>query len=141
MSSTDIARLTGRVKWFNNKAGYGFITACDGEYEGKDIFAHYSAIRNHDSQYTYLTQGEYVEFTITKSESDKHEYLAGDVSGIKGGPIMCETRRQNAIAQGNVRRIRPNSPSEPPSDLHATEGEFVPVQPKSRGRKPSSKTK
>jgi len=38
---TELARLVGMVKWFNNKAGYGFITACEGEQKGKDIFVHY----------------------------------------------------------------------------------------------------
>jgi cold shock CspA family protein len=39
MSGTQetVERLTGMVKWFNNKAGFGFITVCDGEYSGKDI--------------------------------------------------------------------------------------------------------
>ena len=27
-------RMTGNLKWFNNKAGYGFITGCDGDYKG-----------------------------------------------------------------------------------------------------------
>ena len=40
--TTDI--FTGRVKWFNNKAGYGFITITDGEKSGSDIFVHHSAI-------------------------------------------------------------------------------------------------
>jgi cold shock CspA family protein len=35
-------RFTGRVKWFNNKAGYGFITATDGPNSGTDIFVHHS---------------------------------------------------------------------------------------------------
>ena len=86
-------RLTGTVKWFNNKAGYGFITVCDGEFATKDIFVHYSSIRVSNSQYKYLVQGEYVDFTLVKSENDVHEYQATNVSGVKGGPIMCETRR------------------------------------------------
>jgi len=125
-------RLTGRVKWFNNKAGYGFITVCDGEFSNKDIFAHYSAIRNEDKQYCFLIQGEYVEFVLTKSDSDKHEYLAIDISGIKSGPILCETRRLAAAAfksSGN----RPSSPvDEPPAD-------YTPVKLKSRPRKPVAK--
>ena len=86
-------RLTGTVKWFNNKAGYGFITVCDGEFATKDIFVHYSSIRVSNSQYKYLVQGEYVDFTLVKSENDVHEYQATNISGVKGGPIMCETRR------------------------------------------------
>ena len=87
-------RLTGMVKWFNNKAGFGFITVCgDGEFGGKDIFTHYSSIRVNNAQYKYLVQGEYVDFNMIKSENDKHEYQAVDISGVTGGAIMCETRK------------------------------------------------
>jgi cold shock CspA family protein len=94
-------RLTGTVKWFNNKAGFGFITVCEpGEYNEKDIFVHYTSIRVSNSQYKYLVQGEYVDFTLVKANSDGHEFQAMDVSGVKGGPIMCETRR---ISMNNLR--------------------------------------
>jgi len=113
MSSTDettntqAPRMIGQVKWFNNKAGYGFITASDGEYSGKDIFAHYSTIRVTNSQYKYLVQGEYVEFNLVKSTANTHEFQATEVSGIKNGPLMCETRRQN-IQEEDVDRPRSN---------------------------------
>jgi cold shock CspA family protein len=83
------------VKWFNNKSGFGFITVCgEGEpYSGKDIFVHYTSIRVSDTQYKYLVQGEYVDFSVVDSENDAHEYQATDVCGVKGGSIMCETRR------------------------------------------------
>jgi CspA family cold shock protein len=88
-----IERLTGTVKWFNNKAGFGFITVCEeGDYQDKDIFVHYSSIRVSNSQYKYLVQGEYVDFTLVKANNG-HEFQAMNVSGIKGGPIMCESRR------------------------------------------------
>ena len=93
MSSTS-SLLTGQVKWFNSKAGYGFITVRDqGELLDKDVFVHYSSIKADSSHYKYLTQGEYVEFTLTKPSGDKHEYHAVNVTGIRGGLIMCETRR------------------------------------------------
>lgn len=92
-----VERLTGTVKWFNNKAGFGFITVCDqGVYHNMDIFVHYNSIRVSNSQYKYLVQGEYVDFTLIKASSvhnEGHEFQAMDVSGVKGGPIMCETRR------------------------------------------------
>jgi cold shock CspA family protein len=92
MSSTD--RFIGRVKWFNNKAGYGFITVTDGPKAGSDIFAHHSAIKVDSEQYKYLVQGEYIEFSLINTTSDKHEYQAGDICGVKGGKLMCETRRE-----------------------------------------------
>jgi cold shock CspA family protein len=89
------SRMIGQVKWFNNKAGYGFITVSDGEYAGKDIFAHYSTIRVVNTQYRYLVQGEYVEFNLAISTNTAHEYQATLISGIKGGLLMCETRQSN----------------------------------------------
>jgi len=93
MSSTD-ERLTGQVKWFNNRTGYGFITLIDGEHKGKDIFTHFSAIQVSDSQYKFLVQGEYVELGLSKPDSGTHEFQATNVTGIKGGKIMCEMRTQ-----------------------------------------------
>lgn len=49
----------GKVKWFSNKKGYGFIQS----EEGKDIFVHYSAIQ--EEGYRSLTQGQDVEFEIS----------------------------------------------------------------------------
>lgn len=53
----------GRVKWFNNDKGYGFI-----EYDGlvdEDIFVHYSAIDQ--DGYKTLKEGEMVEFTLIET--------------------------------------------------------------------------
>ena len=92
-------RLTGRVKWFNNKAGYGFITITDGERSGMDIFVHHSAICVSNQQYKYLVQGEYIDFCLLRVENSTHEYQAAEVGGIKGGKLMCETRREYKMAR------------------------------------------
>ncbi len=87
-------RFIGRVKWFNNKAGYGFITVTTGPKEGSDIFVHHSGISVVSEQYKYLVQGEYIEFSIDLLKDSAHEIQAVKVSGINGGKLMCETRRE-----------------------------------------------
>ncbi len=49
----------GKVKWFNNQKGYGFITP----ESGKDVFVHHSVIQG--DGYKSLDEGQDVEFDIT----------------------------------------------------------------------------
>jgi CspA family cold shock protein len=53
---------TGRVKWFNNSKGYGFIES-EG---GKDVFVHYSAIQGQG--YRSLEEGQAVEFEVQQGQ-------------------------------------------------------------------------
>jgi CspA family cold shock protein len=105
-------RLTGRVKWFNNKAGYGFVTITDGEKSGTDIFIHHSSINVSNQQYKYLVQGEYIEFKLINVENSTHECQAADVGGIKGGKLMCETRHEFKVARNNYRTTTYNEDNE-----------------------------
>ena len=113
--SSSSERFTGRVKWFNNKAGYGFITVTDGHKSGSDVFVHHSSIKVDSEQYKYLVQGEYIEFCLNDTGSvGDHEFQAGDVCGIKGGKLMCETRRDSRAARSQYRTSsRPQETSEP----------------------------
>ena len=102
MSDTETTETVyqGRVKWFNNKAGYGFITVIDGldvgDKVGLDIFAHHSAICVSEEQYKYLVQGEYIEFTLSGVESKQdYQWQASNIKGMKGGKLLCETRNEN----------------------------------------------
>lgn len=85
-------QYSGRVKWFNNKAGFGFITIVDGDKVGEDVFAHHSGVNVSGELYKYLVQGEYVHFHLRVSDNNDHPYQAGDVTGLYGGKLMCETR-------------------------------------------------
>lgn len=94
----------GRVKWFNNKAGYGFITSTRDNAE-MDIFVHHSSIMVDKNQYKYLVTGEYVSFALENVENnEKYNCQAKNVTGINGGPLMCETRNEQARSEpkGNL---------------------------------------
>jgi CspA family cold shock protein len=110
--SSSSERFTGRVKWFNNKAGYGFITVTDGSKSGTDVFVHHSSIKVDSEQYKYLVQGEYVDFSLSDTKTQNHEFQAGEVCGIKGGKLMCETRRDSRVSRSQYRATQPEA-SEP----------------------------
>ena len=86
--------LLGRVKWFNNRAGFGFVTVLSGEKKNED-----TGINVDTEQYKYLVQGEYVSFVLKDSDSTEHPYQAGSVRGVLEGPLMCETRNANRSAR------------------------------------------
>jgi cold shock CspA family protein len=92
-------KLAGCVKWFNMKTGFGFLTVvqsvCGSDLKvGSEIFVHHSNVKVAEEQYRFLVQGEYVEFGLSSVSSGDHECQASDVSGIKGGKLMCETRHE-----------------------------------------------
>jgi cold shock CspA family protein len=96
---TSSERLTGRVKWFNNRAGFGFVTVMEGDKRDEDVFVHHSGIVVNSEQYKYLVQGEYVSFVLRESDNEEHPYQAGDVKGVLSGWLMCETRNANRSAR------------------------------------------
>ena len=105
-TNEDLTHLLGRVKWFNNKVSYGFITITEGSRSGTDIFVHHTGINVDNQQYKYLVQGEYVEFDLVKTESKTHEWQASNVVGVKGGKLMCETRRDVKLARNQYHSLK-----------------------------------
>lgn len=57
--------LNGKVKWFSDAKGYGFIQTEDGVNGGKDIFVHYSEIQKEG--YKSLAQGQPVQFELSET--------------------------------------------------------------------------
>jgi CspA family cold shock protein len=57
--------VTGIVKWFNDKKGYGFITIDS----GTDVFVHYSSIQT--TGYKKLEEGQKVELEVVEGQKGK----------------------------------------------------------------------
>tara|TARA_Y100000817_G_C16700368_1_gene474561 strand:- start:470 stop:688 length:219 start_codon:yes stop_codon:yes gene_type:complete len=59
---SNMAKMTGTVKWFNNKKGYGFIE----KEGGGDVFAHFSEIQSEG--FKMLDENQKVEFELKEDE-------------------------------------------------------------------------
>lgn len=64
----------GKIKWFNNEKGYGFI---EGENE-EDIFVHYTAIKQ--DGYKSLSEGQIVEYELLETEKGLQAINVKEVS-------------------------------------------------------------
>ena len=93
--------LTGKVKWFNNAKGYGFILADDG---GDDLFVHYSSIQM--PGYKTLKAGQLVTFDTTPGEKGLH---AIDIT-----PISTEDVESMKGLQGAEQQTQHHSNTEQP---------------------------
>ena len=111
----------GRVKWFNSKLGYGFITT-NLNSEDHDIFIHQSNIHPTQSRYRTLREGEYVSLNVSESGETRQ---AIDVTGVNGGPLNCDLER-------NMRNTRHQGQEQPSNE--SKDEEFTEVQ--TRGRRP-----
>ena len=100
----------GRVRWFDRKKGFGFVSITDGDKAGTDIFVHHSEVQVAQKQYRYLVEGEYVEFAIdTRETGDKTQDVATHVTGVKGGKLLCETQYEAYVKRREFNESRPKT--------------------------------
>lgn len=90
--------MVGRVKWFNDKLGYGFITVVKDPQNSynmngqADVFVHHTGVRPSMSEHRMLIEGEYVWFSVAEGP---HGMQAVNVTGVFGGPLMCDVLAEN----------------------------------------------
>lgn len=110
--SQETQRSLASVKWFNHKAGYGFLTDLESD---SDVFVHHNGIKTGDNVYKTLTTGEYVEYETTQDKSGKT--LAVNVTGVRGGKLLCEQPKPvrpapKAAVKGKGRSTKPRGKSQ-----------------------------
>ena len=130
-STPSVGKYVGQCKWFNDLLGYGFVTVCDGNDKGKDIFVHHSGIMPLNSNYRTLKKGEYLNFNVIDGLNGLQ---AVDVTGINGGPLMCDfvsvTRTTTLHTQpGTNTRPTPRTTSPPTSFSNAQTVPTAPTTP------------
>ena len=84
---------SGKVKWFNNAKGYGFINE-DGKSE--DLFAHFSAI-NMDG-YKTLMAGQAVSFEIIQGPKGLHaENICASTITTSAKPVVSAAQKEKKL--------------------------------------------
>ena len=103
-----VDKHTACVKWFNPRSGFGFLTDINSK---DDVFVHHSELVTPENVYRTLSTGEYVEYETSQDSEGKT--TAVRVTGIGGGPLLCEStarnleeRRQRSREEGSEDRPR-----------------------------------
>jgi len=130
-TAVSVGEHLGRVKWFNSKLGYGFITTTVNNEE-LDIFVHQSNVRPNVSKYRTLREGEYVSLNISESGETRQ---AIDITGVNGGPLNCDLERNLRNTRRNFNEDGEESGNGNSGGLETDSDNFTEVP--RRGRRPN----
>tara|TARA_R110002074_G_scaffold305511_1_gene476676 strand:+ start:677 stop:1171 length:495 start_codon:yes stop_codon:yes gene_type:complete len=111
----------GRIKWFNNKKGFGFLSNCE---TNEDVFIHHSgislgeeALSSSVNIFKTVIEGEYVSYE--KQIDEENRTVAKNVTGVLGGPLLCENVHKKIFVSN---RVQENNSADEGSRSHSDRG-------------------
>ena len=111
----------GRIKWFNNKKGFGFLSNCE---TNEDVFIHHSGISLGEEAlsstvniFKTVIEGEYVSYE--KQIDEENRTVAKNVTGVLGGPLLCENVHKKIFVSN---RVQENNSADEGSRSHSGRG-------------------
>jgi CspA family cold shock protein len=113
-----MSRTLGRVKWFDNRKGFGFVNSLT---DGSEVFVHHSGLKSATGVFRTLYPGEYIEFELTTDSASGRQF-AVSVTGVQGGLLLCE----NTDTRLMVRRSRPFDSADAESSEYVSREETRP---------------
>jgi cold shock CspA family protein len=107
MTNYNKEKILGRVKWFNSKLGYGFITHTNNHQEECDVFVHWSNLILSEKEFHTLYKGEYVEFELESCTCNSNTVgvQACSVSGPNNTPLLTTTHGDFSTYTHNINRF------------------------------------
>jgi len=88
----------GKVLWFDQKKGWGFIRVINpqSEFVGKEVFVHFSSVQSENS-FKKLYPGEIVSLDVNKNNEEElkktgKEYVTSNVRGLYGSELFVDSK-------------------------------------------------
>ena len=91
---TSYGAEVGKIIWFDQKKGFGFIRIInpESEYHLKELFVHYTSIES-QNRFKKLYPGENVSLTVSKNSgevTEGKEFVTSNVTGLYGNELLVD---------------------------------------------------